>query len=293
VGEVGSLAGLERLDPGELARLLDSLRQGEVLRLDKLPRLVAPDYALTDDEVRGAPRDEPVLTVELPLEPPLVAAISQDCDLVRPLEREPYIQIAALTRVEEALHDQVTRLGSSRLFPYPPVVGEEPLVLDIRLVGTIEKPALLSERIERLGCPLTEPQRSTLRAWLGARFARVAFPDEIAERVVVPIQRAAQKLAEDANFKRALGAVYFAGLRYTEGIGRCSLLLLVDPAACERAKVDEQLLSQLQKKLYGRVSGGVKETGYSVAVTVAPADEISAAEMLSHHQLALADDAEG
>lgn len=291
MGEVGSLAGLERLDPKVLARLLGSLRQGEALRLDRLPRLVAPEYALTNDELRGAPRDEPVLTVELPLDPALVVVVSQDCDLVRPVEREPYIQIAALTRVDRELYAEVARLGSSRLFPYPPVGGEEPLVLDVRLIGTIEKPALLSEHVERLGCPLTEPQRSNLRAWLGTRFARVAFPDEIAALVVLPIQRAAEKLAEDANFKRALGTVYFAGLRYTEGIGQCSLLLLVDPAACVRAKVDEQLLALLQKKIYGRVSGGIKDSGYSVAVTVASADEVSAAELLSHHQLALGDHA--
>jgi hypothetical protein len=197
--------------------------------------------------------------------------------------------IAPLTQVEKDLYDEVSRLGSSRLFAYPPIDGVEPLVLDVRLVGTIEKPALLSEGIERLGCPLTDPHRATLRAWLGARFARVAFPDEIAELVVAPIQRAAQKLAGDANFKRALGTVYFAGLRYTEGLGTCSLLELVDPAACHRVKVDEQLLRQLQNKLYGRVANGVKETGYSVAVTIASADEISAAEMLSHHQFALGD----
>jgi hypothetical protein len=289
VGEVGSLAGLEALEPKELAQLLDGLRQGEVLRIDKLPRLVAPEYALTDEELQGAPRDEPVLTVELPIEPALVVVISQDCDLVRPVEREPYIQIAPLTRVDKDLYDELARFGSSRLFPYPPVDGVAPLALDVRLVGTIEKPALLSTGIGRLGCPLTDPQRATLRAWLGARFARVAFPDEIAEVVIAPIQRAAQKIAEDANFKRALGTIYFAGLRYTEGLGTCSLLLLVDPAACHRAKVDEQLLEQVQKKLYGRVANGVKETGYSVAVTIASANEISAAEMLSHHQFALGD----
>jgi len=289
VGEVGSLAGLERLDPKELALLLDSLRQGEILRVDKLPRLVSPEYALTDEELRGAPRDDAVLTVELPLDPALVVVVSQDCDLVRPVEREPYIQIASLTEVEKDLYDEVSRLGSSRLYAYPPVDGVATLVLDVRLVGTIEKPALLSEGIARLGCPLTDPQRAMLRAWLGARFARVAFPDEIAELVVAPIQRASQKLAEDANFKRALGTVYFAGLRYTEGIGNCSLLLLVDSAACHRVKVEEQLLQDLQKKLYGRIANGVKDSGYSVAVTIAPADEISAAEMLRHHQFALGD----
>jgi hypothetical protein len=289
VSEVGSVAGLERIDPKELARLLDSLRQGEVLRLGKLPRLLSPEYALTDEELRGAPRDEPVISAQLPLDPALVVVVSQDCDLVRPLDREPYLQLAPLTRVEQGLYDEVVRFGSARFFPYPSVGEEEPLVVDVRVVATIEKPALLSDQIERLGCPLTEPQRSRLRAWLGSRFARVAFPDEIAELVVLPIQQAADKLAEDANFRRAFATVYFTGLRYTEGIGQCSLLLLVDAAACARLSVDEQLLGSLQKKLYGRVGTAVKETGYSVAVTVSSAAEVSAADMLSHHQLPLGD----
>jgi hypothetical protein len=286
---MGSLAGLERLDPAELARLLDSLRQGEVLRLDKLPRLLSPQYALTEEELRGAPRDEPLISAELPLDPALVVIVSQDCDLVRPVDREPYIQLAALTRVEQGLHDEIVRFGSARFFPYPAVDGESVLVVDARVIATIEKPALLSDQIKRFGCPLTEPQRSQLRGWLGSRFARVAFPDEIAEVVVLSIQRAVEKLADDANFKRALTSVYFAGLRYTEGIGQCSLLLLFDTAACERLSVDEQLLESLRKKLQGRVANGVKDSGYSVTVTLAPADEVSAADMLGHHQLPLGD----
>lgn len=289
MGETGSLAGLERIDPEELERFLASLRQGEVLRLDKLPRLVAPDYALSEEELRGAPRDEPLLSIELPLDPDLVVVVSQDCDLVRPVEREPYMQVAPLTRVAPELHDEVARSGSSRFFSYPAVDGKKPLVVDVRVLGTIEKTALLSDTVERLGCPLTEPQRSRLRAWLGARFARVAFPDEIDRLVVLPIQRAAEDLAKDANFRRALSTVYFAGLRYTEGIGQCSLLLLVDPAACARLSVSDEQVASLQKKLYGRVANGVKETGYSVAVTVSSAEEVSAADMLSHHQLALGD----
>lgn len=289
MGETGSLAGLERIDPEELERFLTSLRQGEVLRLDKLPRLVASDYALSEEELRGAPRDEPLLSIELPLDPDLVVVVSQDCDLVRPVEREPYLQVAPLTHVAPELYDEVARSGSSRFFPYPAVDGKKPLVVDVRVLGTIEKTALLSDTVERLGCPLTEPQRSRLRAWLGARFARVAFPDEIDRLVVLPIQRAAEDLAKDANFRRAISTVYFAGLRYTEGIGQCSLLLLVDPATCVRVGVSDEQVASLQKKLYGRVANGVKETGYSVAVTVSSAEEVSAADMLSHHQLALGD----
>lgn len=289
MSEAAFLAGLERIDPRELEQLLDSLRQGEVLRLDRLPRLLAHEFALSDEEIRGAPLDEPVLSIELPLDPALVVVVSQDCDLVRPVEREPYVQLAPLTRVDRDLYEEIVRFGSSRFFPYPPVDEEDLLVVDVRVIGTIEKPALLSEHIERLDCPLTEPQRSKLRAWLGSRFARVAFPDEIAKLVVLPIQQAAEKLAEDDNFSRALATLYFSGLRYTEGIGPCSLLLLVDPAACVRLKVAEQLLTSLQKKLYGRVATGVKDSGYSVAVTVASADEISAADMLSHQQLSLGD----
>jgi hypothetical protein len=296
VGEAGLLVEPEPADSKKPKRLdkelLESLRQGEVLGLNKLPRLLSLKHPLTRAESRGAPLNVDMVSVELPLDPALVVVISQDCDLVRNTDREPYLQIAPLTRVATDLYEQIGRFGSNRFFTYPPLAEETALVVDVRAVGTIEKPALLSSEIKRLGCPLTEPQRSKLRAWLGARYARVAFPSEITQIVVEPITKAAADLAKDENFKRAFQTVHYAGLRYTEGaegIALCSLLVLVDPGASVRLGVDKELLESLRRKLFGRIATGLKGTGYSVSVTVANAEQISAAEMLTHHSLKIGD----
>lgn len=292
MGVVTTLAGAAELDPDESRRLLESLKQGEVLRLGRAPRVLSTEHPLDEEEVRQAgidPSSQPIASVDLALDPSLVALVSQDCDLVRDIGREPYVVVAPLTRLAEDLHQEVLRFGSSRFFAYPPVDGEKTLALDMRLVFSIEKPALFASALERIGCPLTEPQRSKLRAWLGARFARVAFPDEIADLVVVPIQSAIEALAKDKNYARALGTIAFSGLRYTEGIGQCSLLLLVDPAACDRLSVDENLLTSLTKKLFSRINTPLRDSGYRVMVSLRTADEVSAAELLTHHALPLGD----
>jgi hypothetical protein len=270
---------------------LESLKQGEVIRIESAPRMLAPAHPLDREEVRRAgidPSLHRVASLDLRLDPALAVVISQDCDLVRDVGREPYVLLAPLTRLDGTLHREVMRAGSSRFFSYPPVADESTLAVDMRLVFSLEKPAISASEIERLGCPLTEPQRSRLRSWLGARFARVAFPDEIA-RLVEPIRRAAEALGKDENFARAFSAIRFSGLRYTEGVADCSLLLLVEAAACVRLKVNEELLGQLQRRLHGRIHGGTKDTGYAVSVTIATANEISALDLLSHHPLSLGD----
>lgn len=292
MGVASTLAGASELDPDETRRLLESLKQGEVVRIDRAPRVLSLAHPIDQEEVRRAgidPSLQPVASLDLRLDPALAVVVSQDCDLVRDVGHEPYVLLAPLTRLHEARHAEVLRSGSSRFFAYPPVAGEQTLAVDMRLVFSLEKPAIFTPEIERLGCPLTEPQRSRLRSWLGARFARVAFPDEIADLVVEPIQVAAEALAKDKNYARALSAVRFTGLRYTEGVGQCSLLLLVDAGACVRLKVDDQLLGQLQRKLHGRIHGGTKDTGYEVNVTISTPGEVSALDVLSHHPLPLAD----
>lgn len=292
MGVASTLAGAAELDPDESRRLLESLKQGEVVRIDHAPRVLSLAHPIDPEEVKGAgldPSRQPVATLDLKLDPALAVVVSQDCDLVRDVGHEPYVLLAPLTRLDDKLHAEVLRSGSSRFFSYPAIGGEPTLAVDMRLVFSLEKPAIFTPEVERLGCPLTEPQRSRLRSWLGARFARVAFPDEIADLVVAPIQAAAEALAKDKNYARALSAVGFTGLRFTGGVGQCSLLLLVDAGACVRLKVDDQLLGQLQRKLHGRIHGGTRDTGYEVNVTIASPGEISALEVLSHHPLPLGD----
>lgn len=88
----------------------------------------------------------------------LSVIISQDCDLRRMPDIEPMVLLAPLTFVPEAAYCEAEDGMSARHLAYPPIPGHEDqqrLVVDVRTVSSLEKPALLSSHIERIECPLT------------------------------------------------------------------------------------------------------------------------------------------
>src|SRR5439155_18915970 len=150
----------------------------------------------------------------------------------------PHLVVCPTTEAETETQWNAARAGlGSRLFALPPVAGRDRLMVDTRLVCSLEKPALLADGVEVVACPLSEPERTVFRRWLGRRFGRAAFPAEIDRSVVGPIEKVVARLRQDANFARVLSTVIFYGLRYTPGEGQTTLLILIDAGRREQARV--------------------------------------------------------
>ncbi|MEW6582325.1 MAG: hypothetical protein AB1416_06155 [Actinomycetota bacterium] len=272
---------------GDLAALLTHLRQGDLLDVAKLTTLWSPDAPSYPQEVAGVPHEEPVMTVEVRLASGLCAVISQDCDLRRPPTIEPFVAIAPMSEVDDVTYREASDGLSGRYFAFPDVTDSRGrrLVLDVRAVCSIEKTALLSPHVRRTPCPLTEPARTRLREWLGNRFGRRAFPDEIVRQVVEPVERAIKRTRQNAAMLHTSGVVVYWGIRWMPGSPNCSLLALTDPGLRARRKVGEPELSALRTRLQKALDHFAREGDYSIKAYVHDADAVSAREMLEFAEI--------
>ncbi len=277
------------VDAAALDQLLRSLRQGDVLEIGKLVTLWSPDSPAYPREVEGVPHEEPVMAREGRLASGLCVVVSQDCDLARDPSVEQYVVVAPLTRVDDKAYALSNGVMSVRLFAYPPLPGraDEQLVVDGRVLQSIEKLALLSPHIRRIECPLSEPRRAALGGWLGRRLGRTAFPDEIVTQVSRPIDRAVAQIVAKQPFDRAFACVIWTGLRWTPGRPNCSLLLLTDPGLREQHKVHASEVEGLTRAVRKALNHAARGGDYTINANVLDASEVSAADLLEYHEIAL------
>jgi hypothetical protein len=278
------------IDSEQLKELLKALHQGDVVDVAKTVRMYSPDAPTWPDEVADVPHEEPVMTMETRHASGLSVIVSQDCDLRREIHVEPYVILAPLTELDAGRHAQAASGQSTRFFAYPPIEGcedRENLVIDMRVLSSLEKTALLSSHVRRIGCPLGEPDRVRLREFVGDRFGRSPLPDDIVRQVVTPIEQALRRVTENANGAAMLAATVFYGLQWTPGRRYVSLMLLTDPARRERFKLGEQELASALKRLRKALTHFARNSDYSILANAHDATEVSAADMLTHEPLAL------
>jgi hypothetical protein len=282
------------VDPDALNALLNDVQQGDVLDVAKSVRLYSPDVPSYPREVHGVPHEEPVMTMETQLPSGLCVIISQNCDLRRTLNLEPYVIVAPLTEAEPKTYREAADGLTSRFFAYPRIDGHEDkerLVVDMRVLSSLEKSALLSSQIERIPCPLSGPRQEQLREFLGERFGRPPFPDEIVRQVIEPIEAALARLHPKEHLARVFASLVFIGLSWTPGKSYCSLMLLADPSQRERYKVDDDDVDTFLKQLRKQLTHFTRTGDYRVTANLHDVTEVAATEVLSHEEITFEIDA--
>lgn len=278
------------IDVNELKKVIGGLDQGDVLDVAKLPTLYSPDSPAHPGEVEGIPHEKPVMTMEQLLPSRLSVVVSQTCDIRRLPDLEPYLLIAPLTSVDETTYIQAAQRLSVRYFAYPPIPGhedQERLVVDARTISSLEKVAVLSNHLARIECPLPGPERDRLRHWLGQRFGRVAFPDEVANEIIAPIEKALRRVHERGANSAFFASVVYYGMAYTPSRPYCSLLLLTDPGLRGVRNVNEVEVENARNNLQRALEHWGRNSPYTVTATIHDATRVPASEMLQHHQLAI------
>ncbi len=278
------------LELQRLGQLIADLKQGDVVDVAIATSLFSPDAPSYPDEVAAVPHESPVMTSEVRLPSGLSVVLSQDCDLRRWPDLEPYLVIAPLTSVDETTYADAEHGLSSRYFAYPEVAGHEGkrrLVVDVRQVSSLEKTALLSPHLARLACPLTEAKREQLRRFAGRRFGREPFADDIQRQVIDPIYEAVKKVRKSPAHRKLFEAVIYYGLQYTPGKSYVSLLLLCDVRKRAAVKAGEQEINGLRKRLSAAIDQRTKNGDYQVTVLIHDVTMVPASELLGRAELSI------
>jgi len=190
------LASLNIEQQAALAGLRAELEQGDLIHADVFGVVGAPEATLLDD-TRGAEKlaGSHLTAVQRRLASGLWAVISQTCDIRRDTDLEPFVQVSPILELSEGKWINARDgTASTRRFAYPRPLGDiRHPVLDVRIVQTVEKTALIAQTVRPIDAGLDHPTRLRLSAWLARRFARHAFPDELE---TVALQRLREELAK-------------------------------------------------------------------------------------------------
>ncbi len=277
------------IDAEQLQTLLEVLQQGDIIDVGRGVSLFSPDVPSYPDEVEGVDHAEPILPHDFALPSGMCVVVSQDCDLRRSPDIEPYVLVAPMLQVVEDAHARARPGLTPRFFGFPAFTSvdgtdHEHLVADLRLVVSIEKLALLSEHVHRTPCPLSQPRRNDLRRWLGHRLGRVPFPDDVQRHVVDKVNDVVKRASRKEPTSRAVQCIAFIGITWTPGKSRCTMLVLTDP----KARLEHKVGADELRAFKNRLDSGLARTGdYQLASAIRDATEASAAQLLEFHEITL------
>jgi hypothetical protein len=261
-----------------LAHLSGTLQQGDVIRVNVLTTVGAPE-ATYSEETReaGEVADFRVTSVERRLSSGLWAIVTQTCDIRRDADVEPFLHLAPLVDAPSPeLWEDLRRGGrSSRFYAYPVVfdtVDVDRPLLDIRVIQTIERAALVAETVDPKPIRFDPKERQRLSTWLAHRFARHAFPDDLEEQILGPLRRSCRdRLGKNSEAGALLEVREAIFVRYSEATVEITFVLAQDRTlrhtqfAGDQAKTEKAVkagLAQLMKPV--AVSAGKTDPAWSV-----------------------------
>lgn len=103
-----------------------------------------------------------------------LVVVTQTCDIVRPVSRRPFVQLAAVVSVDEGRARKL-REGTTPHLIHLPALGPNAFA-DLDRVMTWEKQTLVA--YERAPAVRDEDERRKLRDSIGRKFSRFPFPDD-------------------------------------------------------------------------------------------------------------------
>jgi hypothetical protein len=109
-----------------------------------------------------------------------VVVISQTCDVVRSVEENPTIQVAAVVSLEGTTAAEARDQRRPR-YVHIPALGD--FFADLQVVATIHKRILLDAGSNSVTGCRDDDEARVFGAAVGRRFSRFPFPDEVADQI--------------------------------------------------------------------------------------------------------------
>ncbi len=288
----------------DLEARLRGIEQGDLISFGAIGIAVSPGSAVA--RAAGLPDEgsSGVVTLTIETASGWYAVLSQDCDIVRDPVDEPCLTVAPVVYIPT---DSWSRLHvgqtSYKQFPLPDdqvapvddehaqrIPAEHRPVVDIRYIGTVDKTALVPGFEQRH--PLHGKDKLAFQIWVGQRFGRESFADEVHEKVL-PAARSAIDAAIRAHLTNDRGprartvasiSQYWvrATDRYVEVMGRLEPNRARGAGMLRRASgMDSWNSGDLTagcRLLSKAANTAMRGTGYTVKFTVENFDELSASE---------------
>jgi hypothetical protein len=172
-----------------------------------------------------------------------LVVLTQDCDLVRPVEKEPYVELIAGHFV--AQEDKLCLNGRN---PRTLQLPFESVWLDFRIHDRFraDKSALAGFPPDA-GCALSETHRGVLRQWIARRYLRAPFPDEFIRRLERH-GRQIDRLLRGTSARR-VSCIYIAGADAELGVNtpyRIKVLITVPDPRSDNVDFEKDLESCLR-----------------------------------------------
>lgn len=269
------------------------LVQGSVLRIGRFPTLTSPRATVFPQEAGEIRADDSLAVIDYQIGKGLAVVINQDCDLERSIDVEPYLQVAGLRTLTKEEEEEIgpNRRLSMRYRPFPdPTGGDADMVLDIRVVATVERLVIDDPSIEKFPCPLDEAARSDLREWLAARFGRAWFDTAIDKQLIRPSVTAIEALVRRSTATPApkvLRALRWFGVRYHPPNPMVSLLFLYDPVILTKVGGDASAVVGARKELARDIHARIAAAGgsYRPDIKILNPNETWVSEFLSYTEV--------
>lgn len=288
------MAELDEEQQEALKQLRANLRQGDAVHVHVYSVLGAPEATLLDDTREAAEVAEfRVTSVERRLPSGIWAVITQTCDIRRELELEPFLQLAPLVELGQQAWQAAGDGRSVRHFAYPEQVEDlEHPVLDIRIVQTIERTALVAQGVEPIALGLTPGFRDRLSIWLATRYARHAFPDRLEDSVLSRLRETIRKYAGDAGNQTGAFVACLDGVwvRYDDTTVEVLFIVRQDRIAAHGKALQPDPTAALEQAAEGIMAVVVKrhdyrDGGYRIEWRVATANRVPADAVLYRFHL--------
>lgn len=177
-------------------------------------------------------------------------------------------------------------------------------VVDLRYVSSLDKTALLHPDVSPLR-PLSAPQRQALREWVGNRFARSAFSEDLEDNVLGRLGRVLESLAGEyarippakrSPASRLVGAA--REWRIGPGGKLVAITPIINEASCREAglydaqqrEISTSAVTGAAKRLAAALRGVLPpDGGYALKVEPATLDGLLASEYLESSRWTWAD----
>jgi hypothetical protein len=192
-------------------------RQGRILRAASLPiPILSWQTANTQsgDTRRGKKSSLDQWSIQSkPVGPDdYLLVASQDCDIAKPAEKEPHIEVLQASWSTEIARIAMARGKSYQLRRIAARAEDsksEALIADAAWRALLDKRSLIALQPEFYTPAYGAIDTATLQDWLGARFSRLALPDELVEAIQQPLVAAIRKLNKNDVLHEIMAGIDF------------------------------------------------------------------------------------